>query len=257
MYRQLALIFSRLAVPAVLLFTGMSAFGTGEEYRMKIAYNGSIIGSNHVRITHRPGGEADYIVKINAVMPILFLTFTLDRTSYFTLDKKHMLVTYSNVSRTTFPGYEYDMYATNFGSNVVIHIIRGTSTETRVVNADAYDYLTGGRYADKIGPERTNATLRFLDLDSIDVYPADFSFVTNYTKFIGGKKEEIYELSMRSGFLSQRVTVMTRVDIPILLELYLPFIGWTRTELTGTTIADSLMPVLPASAGKDADRVQH
>lgn len=239
----------RLMISLLMLLVAFPVYSSIEEYRMKIAYNGSVIGSNYVRITHRANGEMDYLVRINAVMPILFLTFTLERTSYFTLDKQHVLQVYSNVSRTTFPGYEYDLHATNFGSNMVIHILRGTSVETRVIPSSSYDYLTGGRYADKIGPNRTNATLRFLDLDSIDVYPADFSFITNYTKYIGGKNEEIYELSMRSGFLAQRATVMTRVDIPILLELYLPFIGWTRTELEGTTGSES--------ATRGGDRVQH
>ncbi|MEK6795854.1 MAG: hypothetical protein AABZ39_13820 [Spirochaetota bacterium] len=234
---------SAVLVLAAALFIFVSpAFAAipEEDYWLEAVYNGTPVGTTHVHFTWQSPGNGTIAIDIVLRVPVLFFVIPVNRSWYFTVTNYTELVTYYCDSRIEFGSYHYKLFATNYRTNVYIRKETADGdVSVRWVPRSAYDFLTGDQYSEVLVSGITsNRTLRFLDLDSDDLYSVEYTLHSNYQKLINKRPETIYAMTVKAGFLAQELQVMMRTGVPVSLRINIPVAGWMDTRLTNALIED-------------------
>ncbi|MEK6793708.1 MAG: hypothetical protein AABZ39_02945 [Spirochaetota bacterium] len=206
-----------------------------EMYALELTYNGKSVGATHVTIEHPHPTAADYIIEMSMKVPGMF---PIARSVRYTLTNDRDMMHYYCNSQIDFAFYKYVLYATNFGSKVYMRkIFTGGLENERWIPKSEFDFITGTHYRDYLIPGSiVSRRMRVLDLESSELYTADFMLYSNYTRMVNGKKTDIYGMAIRSDFITQVLEVMTKNEVPLTLDISLPVLGMVYTKLTNASI---------------------
>lgn len=204
-------------------------------YSLELTYNGKSVGYSHVSITKPHPTAADYTIEMSMKVPGMF---PIGRSVRFTLTNDRDVLHYYCNSQIDFAFYKYVLYATNYGSKVYMRkIFPGGLENERWIRKSEFDFITGSHYRDYLKPGGvTSRKLRVLDLESSELYTADFTLYSNYTRMVNGIKTDIYGMEIRSDFITQVLEVMTKNEVPLTLDISLPVLGWVYSKLTNASI---------------------
>lgn len=249
-HRITAMSLHRVCITFILIaaFSAFPAAIPDEDYWLEAVYNGTPVGYTHVHFAWQSPGYGRIAIDIAVRVPVLFFVVPVKRSWYFTVTNYTELMSYYCDSSIEFGNYHYKLFATNYKTNVYIR--KETSdgdVRIRWVPRSDFDYLTGDQYSEVlVSGIATNRVLRFLDLDSDDLYTAEYTLHSNYQLMINKKPETIFALTVRAGFLAQDLQVMARTGVPVTLRINIPVAGWMDTRMTNVSIEH--MPVMKSNA---------
>jgi hypothetical protein len=230
-----------LAFTLVLVMNAVSYELTDKElsYDMVIELKGKNIGTSHFLLTPLENGDTQVVSSINIEIHFLMMNIKVNRDTKYIVKKDGGFSHYICQMMSNISGYTYTVEAINEEKTVSISTTKNGRTKTKYFKKGVdFDYMTGDISNEFVNMDGTKKTVRFLDLDNNALLKMSIILKDQFFKYVDGEKKLLYSLEIKSKSERRNSVVIAYNDVPLLLQMEIPVIGWVESRVTNVNISE-------------------
>jgi len=209
---------------------------------MEVRYQQKVVGHSHVALAD-PGSAREVLrIEMDVRVPLPFRSVGVRRVSEFDRLPDGRCSRFHCHSVSDYQGFSFERWATNDGRKVEIRSVfpDGKAASRVYFLGKDFDVATGFRHPQVLRPEDPHKVLRFLDLHTAEVTRLDQTLVRRWLQTNQGLAEPMNEIITKWSWVSQRSIRWEAIDLPVTMEVRIPFIGTTTTSLVSRSVAVGL-----------------